>query len=70
MEIATNDARQVAVVTPGSVPSRTQWLSNRGRTRSQPLKRVITYDCDEKTLQVRKVKSFESQYLSADMVPS
>ena len=32
-----------------------------GRSRSPPLKRVVTFDCDEKTVRVRTVKSIESK---------
>jgi hypothetical protein len=60
MAIACDDKRRVADVDSDSVPSKTQWLGPYRRTRSPPLKRVITYDCDVKTVQIRKMMSFES----------
>ena len=34
-------------------PSKSQWLSVKGRTRSPPLKRVIVYNREDKSMRVR-----------------
>ena len=44
------------------LPSNNQRLNVRGRSRTPPHKRVITFDCDQKKVKVRKAKSFNSMY--------
>lgn len=60
MDIANEDSRKATDVDSESVPLGSQWPINRGRIRTPPFERVITYDCDEKTVRVRKAKSFDS----------
>ena len=62
MDASDDDTGKVAAVNHDSAPSSTQWPGIRGRTPTPPLKRIIIYDCDEKTVTVRKAKSFESKF--------
>lgn len=46
-------------------PSKHQFLRIHGKTRSPPLKdRVIIYDCDKKSLEVRSKKEFDKGKLT------
>lgn len=66
MAIPNDIEQRVADVDSDSVPSRNQWLSPSRRTLTP--KRVLTYDCNKKTVEVRKMKSFEGNQSNSGAV--
>lgn len=54
-----NSSSKIAPPVDEDGPSKTQWLSAKGRTRSPPLKRVIVYNRVDKSMQVQTEGSLD-----------
>ena len=61
MEIADRRSVRTALAVDNDGPAKTQWLPNKGRTLSPPLKRVIVYNREDKSMQVKSEDSLKSQ---------
>ena len=61
MEKAIDDSSiKTTRVVDEDAPAKTQWLPEKGRTRSPPLKRVIVYNRENKSMKVQPEDSLDS----------
>ena len=63
MDIADRRPVKTAPTVDNDGPAKTQWLPNKGRTLSPPLKRVIVYNREDKSMQVKSEDSLKSRSL-------
>lgn len=67
MEPSEDSTANAAAALEDYEPDKSQHLKARGRSNSPPLKRVIVYDCDQRTVEVQCEKNVVGLWLPSEI---